>query len=436
MIKRIKCKTCDDDRDMLVSGDHFICTSCGTVYDLEYIASSFYSPLMIEISFMINDLNELSGTPIGISEAEMEAPEFEFGDSDQLDSEDTELTDEEFLAAEEISQVEKSKFCLYGYFYRATEEKDSNSASAFIDTVLIYDKTNFAACLIKALESTWSIPLYIISRTGDVPLESPDSSSVSFAGEDGVKLSQELFTRICNKNLAKHLLSILSLLLTSIQNAASGELCIKTYRIASNILDLYGVFLESNTLSNLKEWPTIERYGEYVDYGLAIAECQSRLQSEATTRLFELGVSDVDLDGEHPHFHDSFPDIPNWVYHLAETEYQTAEEIWEKTVVSNIDLQTGQVSDPHQLQVLEGIFVIGLLLGRYTDIDAEDVAGAGLHELQIAKKTLNKLLNVIRAVDSFSFRVQKPKGIVFSSGSTEKLEKKLSLIDEELSKRH
>lgn len=80
--------------------------------------------------------------------------------------------------------------------------------------------------------------------------------------------------------------------------------------------------------------------------------------------------------------------------------------------------------------------MIGLLLGRYTDVDVKDVAGAGLHELQIAKKTLNKLLNVIRAVDSFSFRVQKPKGIVFSSGSTEKLEKKLSLIDEELSKRH
>lgn len=436
MIQRITCKTCGDERDMSVSGDQFICTSCGTIYDLEYIAESFHTPLMIEISFMINDLKELRENPIDISETEMEAPEFEFGDSEQLDSEDAELTDEEFLAAEEISSVEKAKFCLYGYFYRAAAEKDSNSASAFIDTVLIYDKTNFAACLIKALESTWSIPLYIISRTGDVPLESTDSSSVSFAGEDGVKLSQELFTRICNKNLAKHLQSILSLLLTSIQNAPSEELCIKTYQIASTILDLYGVFLELNTLSNLKEWPTIERYGEYVDYGLAIAECQSRLQGAATTRLFELGVSDVNLGAEPPHFHDSFPDIPNWVYHLAETEYQTAEEIWEQTVVSDVDLQTGQVSDSHQLQVLEGIYVVGLLLGRYTDVDDEDVAGAELHELQTAKKTLNKLLNVISAVESFSFCVQKPEGIVFSLGSTEELEKKLSLIDEEVSKRH
>lgn len=252
IIKRITCKTCGDERDMSVSGDQFICTSCGTIYDLEYIAESFYTPLMIEISFMINDLKELCENPIDISETEMEAPEFEFDDSEELDSEDAELTDEEFLAAEEISPVEKAKLCLYGYFYRAAAEKDPDSASAFIDMVLVYDKTNFVACLIKALESIRSIPRYIISRTGDAPFESLDSIPVSFAGEDGVKLSQELFTRICNKNLAKHLQSILSLLLTSIQNAPSEELCIKTYQLASTILDLYGVFLELNTLSNLK----------------------------------------------------------------------------------------------------------------------------------------------------------------------------------------
>lgn len=64
-----------------------------------------------------------------------------------------------------------------------------DNASAFIDTVLRYDKTNFVACLIKAVESCWSIPRYTISLTGNAPAESLDSLPISFAGEDRFLLS-------------------------------------------------------------------------------------------------------------------------------------------------------------------------------------------------------------------------------------------------------
>ena len=435
MIRRIKCKTCDDDRDMSVCGAGYICTSCGTVYDLEYIATSFYTPLMIEISFMINDLNQLSGNLIDVSDEETIAPEFEISDIDEPNLEDAEITDEEFLAAEEISQVEKAEFCLCNYLYHAIEENSPDNASAFIDTVLRFDKTNFVACLIMALESCWSIPRYTISLTGNAPAESLDSLPISFAGEDDVKFSQELFTQICNNDLAKHLQSILNLLLTSVRNTPSEELCRKAYHIASIILDLYEVLLQLNTLSNLKEMPTVDRYKGYLDRGLAMTECQNRLQKAATNRLIELDVCDVDLDGDQPHFQDGFPDIPKWSCHLAETEYRTAEEIWEKFVISNIDPQTAQVNDPHQMRVLDGIFVSGLLLGQYTNVEAEEVVNAGLHDLQIAQKMVMKLLDVIGAVESFSFRTLKVEDIIPSLGSAEELEKKLSLIDEELSKR-
>ena len=435
MIKRIKCKTCDDDRDMTVCGDRFICTSCGTVHDLEYIATSFYTPLMIEISFMINDLNKLGGKPIDIPDEEELAPEFETSDGDELVLEDAELAVEEFLAAEEIGQVEKAQFCLYNYYYHAVEENSPDNASAFIDTVLRFDKTNFVACLIKALENCWSIPRYTISLTGNAPAESLDSLPVSFAGEDDVKFSQELFTRICNNDLAKHLQSILNLLLTSVRNTPSEELCRKAYHIASIILDLYEVLLQLNTLSNLKEMPTVDRYKEYLDRGLAMTECQTRLQKTATNRLVELDVSDVDLDGEQPHFQDNFPDIPKWSCHLAETEYRTAEEIWEKFVISNIDPQTAQVDDSHQMRVLDGIFVSGLLLSQYTNVEGEEVVNAGLHDLQIAQKMVKKLMEVIGAVESFSFRTLKVEDIIPSLGSAEELEKKLFIIEEELAKR-
>lgn len=437
MIKRIKCKTCGGERDMLESGDHFICTSCGTIYDLEYIANSFYTPLLIEISFLIRDLDQLSGTPIDRSDDGEEEPEFEISDRDELNSEDAELTDADkaFLMAKEISLAGKAKFCLDGYVYRNAVEQDPDRASAFIDAVLNYNKNNIAACLIKAWENTWSIPKYTMSRTGDAPWESLDSLPVSFEGETNVKFSQELFTQVRSKELADHLQSILNLLLSSIRNALSEQLCLKTYHIASTLLDLYEVFLELNTLDNLKECPIVEKYGEYLEYELAMEECKNRLQSTAAARLTELDVSDVALDAEHPHFYDAFPDIPNWACHLAEVEYRTAEEIWEKTVVSNVDLQTGQVSAPHQLQVHEGIWVIDLLLGRYTNVDAEKIADTGLHELQIAQKMVKKLLNVIHAVESFSFSTLKDEDVVSSFGNAEELEKKLSHIDGELSKR-
>lgn len=422
---------------MLESGDHFICTSCGTIYDLEYIANSFYTPLLIEISFLIRDLDQLSGTPIDRSDDGEEEPEFEISDRDELDSEDAELTDADkaFLMAKEISPAEKAKFCLHGYVYRGKVEQDPDRASAFIDAVLNYNKNNIAACLIKAWENTWSIPKYTMSRTGDAPWESLDSIPVSFEGETNVKFSQELFAQIRNKELADHLQSVLNLLLSSIRNAPSEQLCLKTYHIASTLLDLYEVFLELNTLDNLKECPIVKKYGEYLEYELAMEECRSRLKRAAAARLTTLDVSDVDIDAERPHFYDNFPDIPNWVCRLAEVEYRTAEEIWEKTVVSNVDLQTGRVSAPHQLQVLEGIWVIDLLLGRYTNVDAEKIADTGLHELQIAQKMVKKLLNVIHAVESFSFSTLKAEDVVSSFENAEELEKKLSHIDGELSKR-
>ena len=435
MIKRIKCKTCAEDRDMSICGEHFVCTSCGTAHDLEYIASSFYTPLMIEISFMINDLNELGGKLTDIPDEEELAPEFETDDSGELVIEDAELAIEEFLSAEEISQVEKAQFCLCNYLYHAIEENSPDNASAFIDTVLRYDKTNFVACLIKAIENCWSIPRYTISLTGNAPAESLDSLPISFAGEDDVKFSQELFSRICNIDLAKHLQSILNLLLTSVRNTPSEELCMKAYHIASIILDLYEVLLQLNTLSNLKEMPTVDRYKEYLDHGLAMSECQSRLHNAATNRLIELDASNVDIDGEQPHFQDGFPDIPKWACHLAEAEYRAAEEIWEKFVVSNVDPKTARVNDPQQMRVLDGIFVSGLLLGQYTNVEAEEVVNAGLHDLQIAQKMVKKLLDVIGAVESFSFRTLKSEDIVPSLGSAEELKEKLSLIDEELSKR-
>lgn len=297
MIKRIKCKTCDDDRDMIVCGDRFFCSSCGTAYDLEYIAKEFFTPLMIEVSYVLNDLNELGGGAIyGVGTDESEAESGisvieELSPEDMEDPKGTELTDEQFLSSVDISEVEKATYCLCNYYYYAAEKNDPDEASAFVDTVLNYDSDNFVACIIKALENTMAIPQYILSRNGNVPMESLDSVPLSFDGVDGVKFSQELFARICNNELADHLQKTLNLSLTSIRNTPTEELCRKIYHIAEMNLDLYEVLLQINTLNNLKELPTVERYREYIDHGFAIIECQKRLQQAVAARLSELGCA-------------------------------------------------------------------------------------------------------------------------------------------------
>lgn len=429
MIKRIKCKTCGDKRDMLESGDHFICTSCGTIYDLNYIADSFYTPLLIEISYLIQDLDELSSDPNDGSDEDADAPEFEIGDSDELDPEDAELTDEDFWTAEEISPIEKAKSCLSGYLYRDMVENDPDSASAFLDTVLRYDKNNIIACLIKALEDTWDIPQYTISITGDMSCNSLDTLPFSFGGKTDVTFDQELFVRMSRDKLVKHLQSILNLLLTSVQNAPSENLCAKAYRIASTLLDLYGVFLRLNALENLKVLPLYKSVMEYFEYRLAIGECQGRLKRTATARLTELGDPNTDL----PDFHDFFPETPNWACCLAETEYRTAEEIWEKMVVSHVDRETGQVSKEYLLQMIDPIFVVRLLLGQYMDVDAAKVAGLELRELQILQKMVKKLSDVYCSIKSF--HLPKLEDAAQSLVDPAELEKFLSFIDEELSKR-
>lgn len=433
MIKRIKCKTCGEDRDMLVRNGQFICSSCGTVYDLEYIANSFFTPLMIEISYMINDLHELcGGLTYGSDEDELEA---EIDETEELSAEDKELIDEDFLSSEEISKEEKAIFCLVNVFSLAIEQNNPDGISAFIDTVLKYDKTNFVACLIKALDSTAAIPRHIFSRVGDAPVESLDSVPVALNGEDDITISQALFNRICNNDLAKHLQSVLNLLMTSILNAPSEGVCLKVYHIATMDLDLYEVLLQTNTLNNLKVMPTLDRYREYLEHDLAMSACKERLKQATTARLNKLGARHVDFDVEEPRFREFFPDVPNWGCHLAEVEYQTVEDIWENAVIARVDRQAGQVDELRQLQVLDGIYVVALLLGRYTDVDADKADSADLQELKIIQKMISLLLNVKSAVESFSFKRIKSEDILQSTESSEDLAKKLAIIDREISKR-
>lgn len=438
MIKRIKCKNCNDDREMSVCGEQFICTTCGTSHDLEYIATSFFTPLMIEISYMINDLDELCGGLIDDSEEnelEAEIDETEAIDTEDFEAEDAVLVDEEFLSSEEISKEEKAVFCLVNVYSLAIEEGSTDRISAFVDAVLKYDNTNFVACLIKALIDITSIPRYVFSRIGDAPVESLDSVPVSFDGDQDIKFSQALFTQMHNNDLAKHLQSILNLSLASIRNAPSEGLCLKVYHIAAMNLDVYEVLLQISTLNNLKEMPTLERYREYIDYGLAMSACKERLQQAATARLDQLGARQVNFDMEEPHFHEFFPDIPNWGCHLAEVEYRTAEDIWEKDVIARIDRHTGQVDELRQLQVLDSIYVVALLLGQYTDVDKDKASNANLHELKIAQKMISLLLNIKSAEESFSFKYIKNTGLKTTIESAEELTQKLAIIDEELAKR-
>ena len=433
MIKRIKCKTCDDVRDMLEQDGQFICSSCGTVYDLEYIANSFYTPLMIEVAYMINDLGELcGGLDHGSEEDELDA---EINETEELSAEDMERIDEEFLSSEEVSKEEKALFCLVKVGCIADKKGDNDEISAFVDTVLKYDNTNFVACLIKALIDTTSIPRYVFSRPGYVPLESLDLLPVAFDGEDDIKVSQALFTQIHNKDLAKHLQSVLNLLLTSIRNAPSEGLCLKVYHIAAMNLDLYEVLLEANTLHNLKMMPTLDRYREYLEYELAMSASNKSLKQATTARLNQLGARQVDFDVEEPHFHEFFPDVPNWGYHLAEMEYQTVEDIWEKAVIARLDRQTGKVDAILRFQVLDGIYVVAALLQRYTNVDADEANDADLPVLRIAQKMISRLLNVMSAVESFSFERVKGEDVLQSIESAEELTKKLAIIDREISKR-
>jgi len=191
-----------------------------------------------------------------------------------------------------------------------------------------------------------------------------------------------------------------------------------------------------NTLNNLKELPTLDKYQEYIEHGIAMRGCKERLQQAANVRLKQLDAHQVNFDVEKPHFQDFFPDVPNWECHLAEVEYRTAEEIWEKDVIARTERQTGQVDELRQLQVLDAIYVVSLLLGQYTSVDADKSNDADLHELKIAKKMITQLLNVISATKSFSFKRIKSDEILETIESADELENKLAIIDEELAKRN
>ena len=80
---------------------------------------------MIEISYMINDLDELCGGLIDDSEedeVEADIDETEAIDTEDFEAEDAVLVDEEFLSSGEISKEEKAVFCLVNVYSLAIEE--------------------------------------------------------------------------------------------------------------------------------------------------------------------------------------------------------------------------------------------------------------------------------------------------------------------------